>query len=402
MTVATPSDKIGTVGENGVKKAVYLDCNATTPIDPQVCEEVVRWTSQEYGNAGSRTHTYGQAAKERVKLAREQVAAVVKAKPEEIVFTSGATESNNLAILGLKRHGVETGKRHIVCTQIEHKAVLEPVAFLAERGFEVTIVPPTPGGWVDPDDLASAVRSDTLLVSVMAVNNETGVMQPIEDIAARLVHSEAFLHVDAAQAFGKLLRPLTLKRIDLLSISGHKVFAPKGIGALVTRRRRFSRVPLKPLMFGGGQERGLRPGTLPVALIAGLGLASEIASAESSGRAERCQMIKNDALIALGPLGVKVNGDPDRTVPHTLNFSVPGVDSEAAIVALKDIAAISNGSACTSQSYEPSHVLIAAGLPESQIAGALRLSWSHMTADVDWDEIASRLTALQNLGDSSE
>lgn len=321
---------------------------------------------------------------------------VVEATPDEVVFTSGATESNNLALLGLERFGVESGRRHIVCTQIEHKAVLEPLAILADRGFEVTAVKPTPGGWVDPDEIAAVVRPDTLAVSVMAVNNETGVIQPVEDIAERLSGSDAFLHVDAAQAFGKLLPALTLKRIDMLSISGHKVFAPKGIGALVTRRRRYKRPPLSPLMFGGGQERGLRPGTLPVALIAGLGLASSLALAEHRERASRCEEIRSDALKALGQLGIVMNGDPDRTVPHTLNFTVAGVDSEAAIVALKDVVAVSNGSACTSQSYEPSHVLVAAGLPRTQIDGAIRVSWSHLTEDIDWSVIASKLEHVRS------
>lgn len=344
---------------------------------------------------------YGQIAKERVRLARDQVAAVADAQPEEVIFTSGATESNNLALLGLQEYGLEAGRRHIVCTQIEHKAVLEPAGVLGRRGFDVTMVAPTPGGWVDPAAVAAAVRPDTLLVSVMAVNNETGVIQPIEAIAEALTDSEAYFHVDAAQAFGKLIPPLQLKRIDMMSISGHKLFAPKGIGALIARRRRFKRPPLSPLMFGGGQERGLRPGTLPVALIAGLGMAAELALAENQERTARCQAIRTKALAALEPLQIVTNGNLDRTVPHTLNFSVPGIDSEAAIVALKDVAAISNGSACTSQSYEPSHVLVAAGLPESQVAGALRLSWSHLTDEIDWELIATRLGRLRNLSPAS-
>jgi len=185
-------------------------------------------------------------------------------------------------------------------------------------------------------------------------------------------------------------------RVDLISISGHKMFAPKGIGALVARRRGFRRIPLEPLMFGGGQERGLRPGTLPVALIAGLGLASELALKEHARRAERAAAIKRDALAALTPLGILLNGDASRTVPHTLNFSLPGVDAEAAIVALKDVVAVSNGSACTSQSYEPSHVLVAAGLPEQQVNGALRLSWSYLTDGVPWGQVAERLSRIQS------
>jgi len=377
------------------QRPVYLDCNATTPVDPRVATEVLTYMAHEFGNAGSRTHKYGQAAKERVARARDEVAQVLAAKPDEVIFTSGATESNNLAILGLAAAGEKSSKCHIVSTRIEHKAVLEPLDVLRHRGFEVTLVPPTRGGWVDPQAIHDALRRDTLLVSVMAANNETGVIQPIEQIADALMQHDTYFHVDAAQTFGKVIEPLRSHRVDLISVSGHKIFAPKGIGALVGKRREFRRIPLEPLMFGGGQERGLRPGTLPVALIAGLGLASELALREHASRAERAAAIRRDALAALAPLGILVNGDESRTVPHTLNFSVAGVDSEAAIVALKDLVAVSNGSACTSQSYEPSHVLVAAGLPEEQVNGAIRLSWSHLTNELPWDDVAERLARLQ-------
>jgi cysteine desulfurase len=394
MTLTSATDTLPHGDDPDRGRPVYLDCNATTPVDPRVVDEVLMYTSLEYGNAGSRTHAYGQIAKERVLGARRQVAAVVNAQADEVIFTSGATESNNLAILGLAPHGDTTGKRHIVSTRIEHKAVLEPLEQLADRGFEVTLLAPTSGGWVRPEDVHDALRPDTLLVSTMAVNNETGVMQPIADFAEVLADHDAYFHVDGAQAFGKVIEPLREHRIDLLSISGHKIFAPKGVGALVARRRRFSRPPLRPLMHGGGQERGLRPGTLPVALIAGFGLAASLAEEEHTQRDDHCAKVRRDALGALDRLGAVMNGDPNRTVPHTLNFSVPGVDSEAAIVALKDLIAISNGSACTSQSYEPSHVLTAAGIPGPQIAGALRVSWSYLTGDVDWVEVSDRLARL--------
>jgi cysteine desulfurase len=399
MTLGAPTDKsvqpLFTVEEIS-DRPVYLDFNATTPVDPRVAAEVMTYMAHEFGNAGSRTHAYGQLAKERVARARQQIASVVSARPDEVTFTSGATESNNLAILGLAPSGDRSGRRHIVSTQIEHKAVLEPLAVLAERGFEVTLVPPTRGGWVNPDAIADAVRPDTLLVSVMGSNNETGVIQPIPEMATALEKHDAYFHVDAAQAFGKLIEPLRSPRIDLLSISGHKIFAPKGIGALVVKRRGFRRIPLEPLMFGGGQERGLRPGTLPVALIAGLGLASELALEEHAARTERASAIRREALEAFSKLEIRLNGDDSRTTPHTLNFCVPGVDAEAAIVALKDIVAVSNGSACTSQKYEPSHVLVAAGIPKEQIDGALRFSWSHLTDDVPWDEVAQRLSQLRD------
>lgn len=394
MTVVSPSDTAPHEAPARPARPTYLDFNATAPVDPRVAEEVLTYMAHEFGNAGSRTHNYGQVAKERVLRARGEVAEVVDAKPDEVIFTSGATESDNLAILGLAGHGESTGKRHIIATQIEHKAVLEPLDVLSARGFEVELLAPCSGGWVSAEQVAAALRSDTLLVSVMAVNNETGVIQPIEDIAAVLDGHEAFFHVDAAQAFGKLIEPLRLPRIDLLSISGHKISAPKGIGALVTRRRGYSRPPLEALMFGGGQERGLRPGTLPVALIAGLGTASRLALLEADARAKTNQRVKDELLAALLPLGAEVNGDAERTISSTLNVSIPGIDAEAAIVALKDVAAVSNGSACTSQSYEPSHVLVAAGLTRERIDGALRFSWGPATDSVPSSEIAHRLAAL--------
>lgn len=374
--------------------AVYLDCNATTPMEPLVQEEVRRYMEVEFGNAGSRTHEFGARAKEAVQRARDQVASVVDAKRDEVIFTSGATEANNLAILGLAKHGEETGRKHIVSTQIEHKAVLEPLQVLETRGFELTLVPPTAGGWVEPEAVKNVVRDDTLLVSMMHVNNETGVVQPLSEMAELLSDHPAYFHVDAAQGFGKDIATLRNPRLDLISVSAHKIYGPKGVGALVARRRRFERPPLTPLIFGGGQERGLRPGTLPVPLIVGLGVAADLAAKNVDDRAETCRAFRQLALNALTPLGAIINGDQKKTLSHTLNISLPGLDSEAAIVALKGLVAISNGSACTSQSYEPSHVLTAMGLSEERVAGAIRISWCHMTEGVSWDEVASVLDHL--------
>ena len=395
MTLAPGTDNSVLSGGAADASPVYLDCNATTPIDPAVLAEVVYYLQEDFGNAGSRTHAYGQRAKERVNRAREQVAAPAGAKPDEVIFTSGATESNNLAILGLEQAGRESRRMHIVTSQIEHKAVLEPIRELVKRGFEVTEVPPNSGGWVEPDAVADALRDDTLLVSIMAANNETGVIQPIDEVADLLTSHEAYFHVDGAQAFGKLTGIFANKRLDLVSISGHKIYAPKGIGALIIRRRRYSRAPIHPLILGGGQERGLRAGTLPVALIAGLGTAVEVAVSDHANRLAHVLQLREGLVNALSVLSIDINGDPTRTMPHTLNFSVPGIDSEAAIVALKDLVAISNGSACTSQRYEPSHVLSAMGLQSDRIGGALRLSWSHLTAPPDWDAVAYLLSRLR-------
>lgn len=383
------------VDKQEVTGPIYLDCNATTPVEPRVLDEVVRFMAVEYGNAGSRTHEYGTRAKQAVERARDQVASVVASKRDEVIFTSGATESNNLAILGLAAHGEATGRKHIISTQIEHKAVLEPLAHLAEHGFDVTLLPPTTGGWVDPAAVTAALRPDTLLVSVMHVNNETGVLQPITEIAAALSDHDAFFHVDAAQGFGKDIPTLQNKRIDLISISGHKIYAPKGVGALIARRRRFNRPPLKPLLYGGGQERGLRPGTLPVHLVVGLGLAAELAEKEATSRTMSCQRFREQLLAALAPLKPAIHGDQHRMMPHVVNLSFPGLDSEAAMLAMKSLVALSNGSACTSSDYAPSHVLTAMGLDESSVAGALRWSWSHLTEQPDWSDIVAALSTLR-------
>lgn len=374
---------------------VYLDCNATTPLEPAVQAVLFHHLSEEFGNAGSRTHEYGSRAKVAVQKARDQVASVVGAKREEVVFTSGATESNNLALLGLREHGEKTGRRHIVSTTLEHKAVLEPLEQLAAHGFTVTLVSPDKSGAVSADSIRSALRPDTLLVSVMHVNNETGVEQPIGEIAAVLNGHEAFFHVDAAQSFGKVLPALRNPRIELISVSAHKIYGPKGVGALIVRRRGYDRIPLAPLVFGGGQERGLRPGTQPVGLIVALGEASEVAIKEQAKREKRCRAIKEQALAALTSAGGEPVGDQSRALPSTLNIRFPGLDSEALMVATKDLIAISNGSACTSSSYTPSHVLKAMGFDDVTANQCVRVSWCHLTPEVDWVVVADRIRELR-------
>jgi cysteine desulfurase len=375
---------------------VYLDCNATTPLEPAVQTVLFHHLSEEFGNAGSRTHEYGSRAKVAVQKARDQVASVVGAKREEVIFTSGATESNNLALLGLRDHGEKTGRRHIVSTTIEHKAVLEPLEQLAARGFTVTLITPDRGGAVSAEAIRAALRPDTLLVSVMHVNNETGIEQPIGEIAAVLNGHEAFFHVDAAQSFGKLLPALRNPRIELISVSAHKIYGPKGVGALIVRRRGYDRIPLAPLVFGGGQERGLRPGTQPVGLIVALGEASEVAIREQAKREKRCRAIKEQALAALISAGGEPVGDQTRSLPSTLNIRFPGLDSEALMVATKDLIAISNGSACTSSSYTPSHVLKAMGFDDVSANECVRLSWCHLTPDLDWTAVADRINELRS------
>jgi cysteine desulfurase len=376
---------------------IYLDCNATTPIEPGVLSEMMVFFETEYGNEGSRTHEFGAHAKKAVQRARDQVASVVKADRAEVVFTSGATEANNIALLGLATHGDRQKRKHIISTKIEHKAVLEPLEELSRRGFDVTLLSPTSGGWVEPKDVQRALRPDTLLVTIMHANNETGVIQPLDEIAALLESHPAYLHVDAAQTYGKVIAPLQNPRIDLISVSAHKIFGPKGVGALIARRRGYDRPPLVPLQFGGGQERGLRPGTLPVPLIVGFGAASEAALRHHQSREEKCQRFGEGVKQALLPLGAIEHGDEKRRLKHVINLSFAGVDSEALILALKPHISISNGSACTSSNYTPSHVLEAMKLSPEAIAGAIRLSWCHLTPDVEWEPIASAIMSLQKM-----
>jgi cysteine desulfurase len=296
----------------------YFDCAATAPLCPAAREALLFYIDVAYGNAGSRTHQFGADAKTAVQKARAEIAAVVDARPDEVVFTSGATEANNLAILGLRTHGLKSGRRHIVTTKIEHKAVLEPVDALAQDGFEVSFVAPGEDGRVLAEAVLAAVRDDTLLVSVMHANNETGALQPVADIAAGLARSDAYLHVDAAQSFGKELDALRHPRIEMISASGHKIYGPKGVGALIARRGP-SKIPLQPLLHGGGQERGLRPGTLPVPLIAAFGAAASAAVIENRQRREQCTAIRTRILDALLPLGAVINGSQQTTLCSILN-----------------------------------------------------------------------------------
>lgn len=369
----------------------YLDFAATTPVDERVAELVLRLMRDDFANAGSRTHEMGVQAAREVSKAREQVARTLAASPGEVVFTSGATEASNLAILGLARANAGAS-RHVVTTAIEHSAVEGPIAALEREGYEITRVAPDTRGHASADEILAAVRQDTLLVSVMHANNETGAVQPIVAIAGALRAGPAF-HVDAAQTFGRLNDELRHERIDLISVSGHKIYAPKGVGALLVRCGE-GRPSIAPIMFGGGQERGLRPGTVPVPLVAGLGLASALADAESVPRRERCAAIRSDALDALGDLGGVIHGEDGRTLPHILSVAFPGIDSEALMVALRGVAAVSNGSACTSASYRPSHVLEAMKVDDEVLRGTIRVSWSHDVADPPWRDIAAIVRML--------
>ena len=372
--------------------SIYLDCNATTPIEPEVVEKMNNYLTTDFGNEGSHTHSFGSVAKKAVQEATDQVVSLVNASRNEIIFTSGATESNNIAILGLKEFGLNNNKKHIITSAIEHKAVLEPIQELEKLGFEVDIINVDQSGRVNPKDIKDKIREDTLLISIMGVNNETGVIQPISEIIEIIKDHDCYFHVDAAQMFGKDIDTLSNKRIDLISISGHKIFGPKGIGALVTRLRNFNKPPLQPLFFGGGQQAKLRPGTLPVHLIVGLGTAAKIAKKNLKKRQEQNKKIYDQIIKLMKSLNGNLNGDEKYLLGNCINFSVPNVDAEAFMLTTKDLISVSNGSACTSSTYEPSHVIKAMTNDEDKLKGAIRISWCHLTDDkLPIDDIFSRV-----------
>ena len=379
--------------------AIYLDHAATTPVDPRVVEVLLRYLTREglYANPAS-GHGLGRAAARAVERAREQVAGLLNADPRSIVFTSGATESNNLALLGAAR--ASRRKRHIITARSEHKAVLDPCRVLEGEGFEVTYLSPDPDGRVPVERLESALTSETLLVSLMLVNNETGVVQDIPALG-RLTRAHGVLfHVDAAQGAGKLPIDLADWPVDLLSLSAHKFYGPKGIGALYVGRR--PRVPLIPQLHGGGHERGLRSGTLPVHQIAALGAACELAAGELPGESRHLEMLRARLWQGLTQLpGVVFNGNPDLRVPGILNLSFIGIHQAALLAELEDQLLLSSGSACSAFDPAPSHVLTAMGRDASTARAALRFSPGRFTTGQEIDravvrvrEAVARLRAL--------
>ncbi len=379
---------------------IYLDYQATTPTDRRVVEAMLPYFTEKFGNPHSVQHAHGREAEAAVEAARAEVAALIGAEPREIVFTSGATESNNLAIKGAARFH-RGSRRHIVTAATEHKCVLESCRRMEREGFRVTCLPVDAAGFVDPDAVAAAIGDDTVLVSIMAVNNEIGVIQPIAEIGAICRERGVYFHTDAAQAAGKIPIDVDAMAIDLLSISGHKLYGPKGIGALYVRRR--PRVRLEPLFDGGGQERGLRSSTLPAPLCVGLGAACAIAAAEMAEESRRLTELRERLLAGLraGLPDLVLNGDPVRRVPGNLNVSVPGLGDTALIEAITDIS-VSSGSACTSASVEPSYVLRAIGLPDELAHSSLRIGLGRYTTAAEVDYAAAHIVetarALRNGG----
>jgi len=375
-------------------RPVYLDHQATTPCDPRVLEAMLPWFTERFGNPHSADHRMGREALDAVEEARGHIAALIGADPREIVLTSGATESNNLAIKGAARFAAAQGspRRRIVTVATEHRCVLESVADLAAEGFEPVVLPVLADGLLDLDRLAAAVDDRTLLVSVMAVNNEIGVVQDLAAIAALARAAGALFHTDAAQGAGKIPLDVAAAGIDLASISGHKLCGPKGVGALYVRRR--PRARLAPLFSGGGQERGLRSGTLATPLVVGLGEACRIAAREREAEAARIAALRERLWSGLARAipGVALNGSATARIPGNLNVTFPAATAEALIRACPDLC-VSTGSACSSAEVEPSHVLTALGLPAEAAARTLRLGLGRFTSEADVDYAVAALAA---------
>ncbi|KAG8190443.1 hypothetical protein JTE90_009280 [Oedothorax gibbosus] len=364
-------------------KPLYMDLQATTPVDPRVMDAMLPYFISGYGNPHSRTHSYGWESEAAVEKARKQVADLIGADPKDIIFTSGATESNNIAIKGVA-HFYGEKKKHVITTQIEHKCVLDSCRVLETEGFDVSYLPVQENGILSMEMLQDAIRPDTSLVSVMTVNNEIGVKQPISEIGALCRKNKVFLHTDAAQAVGKIPVNVNDMNIDLMSISGHKIYGPKGVGALYVRRR--PRVRVQAIQSGGGQERGMRSGTVPTPLVVGLGAACDIAQAEmeyDSARVEKLAKRLIDGIMAKVPQVIR-NGDPIQTYSGCINLSFSCIEGESLLMALKDIA-LSSGSACTSASLEPSYVLRAIGSDEDLAHSSIRFGIGRFTTEDEVD-----------------
>lgn len=367
--------------------AVYLDYNASSPIDKRVLNCMTDVYQNHFGNADSRTHSYGTAAKEIVVRSRKTIADILGVDSTDVIFTSGSTESNNIAWIGMLDYAIKTGRNHFITTSIEHKSVLEAAKHLESKGCIVDYVSPDESGRIRIEQIFSLINEKTLLVSVMHVNSETGIIQPIVELGEALSKTNVFFHIDATQGFGKLNDSLRQTKYNMLSITAHKIGGPQGIGALVLRRdKMYKRPPISPLFYGGQQERGYRPGTTPVALVAGFAMAAKLSDDESEKNMEKCRAIKRQFLEAISSLNYRINGDQNYCIPNTINISFAGVDAESYFVSLKDEYAFSNGSACNSGSHEPSYVLSSMGLDENRINEAVRISWGHDT-NVDFSSL---------------
>jgi cysteine desulfurase len=359
--------------QNVSQRPIYMDHHATTPVEPRVLDAMLPYFTEYFGNAASIDHEYGAEAKYAVDKAREQVAQLINARQDEIIITSGATEADNLAILGVAEQYAHKGK-HIITCVTEHHAVLDPCQYLEKKGYQITYLPVDQFGLVNPDDVRKAITSQTILISIMTANNEIGTIAPVAEIGKIAKEHGVLFHTDATQAVGYIPIDVEAMNIDLLSMSAHKLYGPKGVGALYVRRLS-PRVKLVPQMHGGGHERGMRSGTLNVAGIVGMGKAAEIARLEMRTESERLRNLRDHLWEGLqaGIAEVQLNGHPTQRLPHNLNVYIPGVESKFLIMKLKHVVALSTGSACTTAKVEPSHVLLALGYSEERAYSSIRL-----------------------------
>jgi cysteine desulfurase len=375
-----------------MKTPIYLDYSATTPCDPRVVQRLLPFFSETFGNAASRSHAFGWTAEAAVEEARSQVAQLIGAHPKEILWTSGSTEANNLAIKGVAQMYRQKGN-HLITAITEHKAVLDPMKYLETQGFEVTWLPVDPKGHVDLDQLAAAITDRTILVSLMAANNEIGTLHPIEKIGALCKQKGTLFHTDATQAAGKIPLDVEAQHVDLLSLSAHKMYGPKGVGCLYVRRKN-PRVRLTSQMDGGGHERGMRSGTLNVTGIVGMGEAARLCREEMTTEMQRVGALRDrlEARLMKALPDAVQNGDPEHRLPHLANVSFPYVEGESLIMGIKEIA-VSSGSACTSASLEPSYVLKGLGLGDELAHSSIRFSLGRFTTEQEVDFAADRVIA---------
>lgn len=379
-----------------VKLPIYLDYHATTPLDPRVLDTMLPCLQEKFGNAASRNHPFGWEAEKLAENARKQCAKILNAQPKEIIFTAGTTESNNMALRGITEMYREKGN-HLITQVTEHKSILDAVKYLEKQGMTVAVLPVDSHGLIDLEKLRQAITDKTVLISIMAANNEIGTIQPLAEIGKIAKERGVFFHVDAAQAVGKIPMDVEKMGIDLLSFSGHKMYGPKGIGALYIRSKN-PRVRLTPLILGGGQEEGLRSGTLNVPGIVGLGKACEIAMEEMAPEAKRLLTLRQKLhkQIADKLEEVYLNGHPDQRLPGNLNLSFTGVEGESLLMALSDEIAVSSGSACSSARVEPSYILKALGIPEDRIHGSIRFGLGRFTTEEEIDFTVRKVVQTLN------
>lgn len=371
-------------------RPIYLDCHATTPLDERVLESMLPYFLESFGNPSSISHAYGWEAEAAVKQARKMLANAINALPEEIIFSSGATEANNLAIKGVAEAYLSKG-RHLITVETEHRAVLDPCVYLQRLGFEVTFLPVQSDGLLDLNQLEKAIRPDTILVSVMAANNEIGVLQPLREIGEICHQHQVLFHSDAAQAIGKIPLDVEAMKIDLMSLTAHKIYGPKGIGALYIRRRN-PRVRLAPQIQGGGQERGMRSGTLCTPQIVGFAKAVELALEEQESEFQRLFQLRERLWQTLSQLeAIHLNGHSTQRLPNNLNITVEGVDGSALLLGLQPMVAVSSGSACSSTNVSPSHVLLALGHPEKLAYASVRFGLGRFNTANEIDLVAEHL-----------